>query len=77
MQFNQVNNNKGDVNNAIATNGDAVQSVGENNVTAKGTAVHADGDNTKVKVEQPKDGIWAAVCKKIVGFFRWVFGAGG
>ena len=59
MQFNQVNNNQGDVNNAIAQNGNVVQSV---------------GDKNNVKVEQPKESFWATLWKKIKGLWKGLFG---
>jgi hypothetical protein len=59
MNFNQVNNNKGDVNNAITAKGNVVQTVGSEN---------------KVTVDHPKEGFWPEVWKKFVGFWTWLLG---
>jgi hypothetical protein len=79
MRFNQVNQNKGDVNNAIAQNGNVVQSVGNtgeanNAATARGTVAQTAGDENRVKVEQPKDSFWAKAWKKVKGFWKAIFG---
>ncbi len=57
MQFNQTNNNVGDVNNAISEKGTVVQTV---------------GDQNKVKVEQPKDDLWVALWKKVKACWKWL-----
>lgn len=78
MQFNQVNQNQGDVNNAIATNGNVAQSVGNkgevNNAATTGTTTQAAGEKNTLKVEQPKEGFWGQAWKKIVGLWKYVIG---
>lgn len=79
MQFNQVNQNQGDVNNAIATNGNVAQSVGNtgqvnNAATASGTVSQTAGDENRVKGEQPKENFWAQAWKKVVGVWKKIFG---
>lgn len=79
MQFNQVNQNEGDVNNAIAANGNVAQSVGNrgdvnNASTSSGTIAQTAGDGNQVKVEQPKESFWAQVWKKVAGLWKKVFG---
>ena len=59
MQFNQVNKNLGDVNNAISEKGNVVQSVGPGNI---------------VKVEPPKENFLAMLWKKIKGCWKWIIG---
>jgi hypothetical protein len=59
MQFNQVNKNQGDVNNAISEKGNVVQTV---------------GDENKVKVEQPKEGFWGTLWKKVKACWGWFTG---
>jgi hypothetical protein len=79
MQFNQVNQNNGDVNNAISENGNVAQSVGNkgevsNAATTSGAVIQAAGDENKVKVEQEKESFWAQAWKKIKGCFKWITG---
>ena len=59
MQFKQVNNNRGDVNNAITQKGNVVQSVGDENT---------------VKIEQPKESFWSTLWKKVKGLWKGIFG---
>jgi hypothetical protein len=59
MQFNQTNNNTGDVNNAISEKGNVVQTTGTRN---------------NVQVDQPKPGFWSQVWGKIKAFWKWMFG---
>ena len=79
MQFNQVNQNKGDVNNAIAENGHVAQSVGNkgevnNAATTSGTVAQTAGDENRVRIEQPKESFWAQVWKKIKGLWMGIVG---
>jgi len=55
MQFNQINKNKGDVNNNVVADGNLVQSV---------------GDNNKVQGSAPKEPIWSMVWKWIVAWWK-------
>jgi len=57
MQFNQNNNNKGDVINAISHKGDVVQTVGERN---------------SVKVEQSKSTFWSALRNNALRLWKWL-----
>jgi hypothetical protein len=57
MQFNQTNNNKGDVNNAISETGNVVQTTGTGN---------------KVRVEQPKETFWATLWNKLKACWKWL-----
>jgi hypothetical protein len=50
MQFNQTNNNKGDVNNAISEGGNVAQSVGSEN---------------SLRVEITKDTFWTTLWRKV------------
>jgi hypothetical protein len=60
MQFNQVNNNKGDVNNAISEKGNVVQSVGNHN---------------KAQLIPPaKQGFWAMLWAKLKACWKWLAG---
>jgi len=61
MQFNQLNKNQGDVNNAIAAKGPVVQTV---------------GDHAKVQLTEPKQGFWAMLWTKLVAGWKWITGAG-
>jgi hypothetical protein len=88
MQFNQVNQNRGDVNNTVVQNGNATQNVkssvaqtekgtvlqtiGNDNVTAGENAVSTHGDGNKVNVAQPKESFWDTAWKKIKGVVLWV-----
>ncbi len=79
MQFNQVNQNKGDVNNAIAENGNVAQSVGNkgevnNAATTSGTVAQTAGEENKVKVEQEKESFWAQAWKKVKGLWKGIVG---
>lgn len=58
MQFNQTNNNRGDVNNAITGRGNVVQAVGSEN---------------KVQVDRPKESLFSkvwALLKKVWPFWK-------
>lgn len=59
MQFNQVNNNQGNVNNAISEKGNVVQTT---------------GDQNKVQVAEPKEGFWTQAWKKFRSIWKWVTG---
>jgi hypothetical protein len=59
MQFNQTNNNLGDVNNAISEKGNVVQTVGAGN---------------KVQVDHPKQSLWSMLWTKIKACWKWVAG---
>jgi hypothetical protein len=63
MQFNQINKNRGDVNNAVSE---------------KGTVVQAVGNSNTVKVEQPKkEGFWITLWSKVKSAWTWVVGLFG
>lgn len=55
MQFNQTNNNDGDVNNAIAGRGNVVQAVGSEN---------------KLQVDRPKQNILAVVWEWVKSLWK-------
>jgi hypothetical protein len=55
MQFNQTNNNKGDVNNAISDGGNVIQAVGSEN---------------SLRVENPKDTFWTTLWKKVKSIWK-------
>jgi hypothetical protein len=59
MQFNQLNKNKGDVNNAIAATGSVVQSV---------------GDQNKNQITEPKKKFWSLVWAKVAYCWKWITG---
>ena len=60
MQFNQTNNNKGNVNNAIASKGNVVQTVGEGN---------------NIEIEQPaEESIWSTLTEKVKAGWKLIFG---
>jgi hypothetical protein len=59
MQFNQVNKNLGDVNNAISEKGNVVQTV---------------GSQKTVRVEQPKESFWTTLWNKIKACWKWITG---
>ena len=78
MQFNQTNNNKGDVNNAISEKGNVVQTIGSariGDVTAaseKGNVVQTSGSSNRVQVDHPKEGFWSEVLKKLKSAWKWI-----
>ncbi len=81
MQFNQTNNNNGDVNNAITEKGNVTQITGgsstgdEIHVSAEnGNAVVTTGNDNRVQVDKPKDGFWGALWKKIKGLWTGLCG---
>jgi hypothetical protein len=59
MLFKQTNNNAGDVNNAISEKGSVVQTTGADN---------------RVQVDHLKEGVWAALWKKVKACWKWLFG---
>jgi hypothetical protein len=59
MQFNQVNKNAGDVNNAISEKGDVAQAVGA---------------RSKAQVNQPKEGFWSMLWKRVRICWKWLVG---
>ena len=79
MRFNQVNQNKGDVNNAIAANGNVAQSVGNKGdantaATASGLTAQTAGAENRVVVEQPTESFWAEAWEKSKGLCKKLFG---
>jgi hypothetical protein len=62
MQFNQTNNNAGDVNNAISEKGNVVQTTGTRNRT---------GD---VRVDHSKESAWGTIWKKVKACWKWLVG---
>jgi hypothetical protein len=59
MQFNQANNNAGDVNNAISE---------------KGTVVQTSGTGNKVQVDRPKESLWGMLWTKVKACWKWIVG---
>ncbi len=59
MQFNQTNNNAGDVNNAISEKGNVVQTT---------------GTGSTVQVDSPKENFWGTLWKKILACWKWIAG---
>ncbi len=57
MQFNQVNKNTGDVNNAISEQGNVVQTAGAQNT---------------VKVSFDKANFWSLLCEKLASCWKWI-----
>ncbi len=81
MQFNQTNNNLGDVNNAISEKGNVVQNTGAattgdvtNAVTESGNVVQTSGTSNRVQVDRPKESFWGTVWKKIKACWKWLAG---
>jgi YbbR domain-containing protein len=79
MQFNQTNNHKGDVNNAISEKGNVVQTTGSastGDVTAaaseKGNVVQTSGANYRVQVDHPKESFWSEAWKKLGAVWKWI-----
>ena len=59
MEFNQINQNKGDVNTAFAEKGNVIQTVGH---------------NADVKVEQPKENLLSMLWEKAKLLWKWLWG---
>jgi hypothetical protein len=81
MQFNQVNKNLGDVNNAISEKGAVVQTTGAasiGNVTSasseKGSVVKTSGASSRVRVDHPKESFWGTLWEKIKACWKWLVG---
>lgn len=81
MQFNQVNKNLGDVNNAISDKGDVIQTTGAANtgdVTAaaleNGNITQTSGVSNRVQVDHPKDSFWETLWKKVKACWKWLVG---
>ncbi len=81
MNFNQTNNNLGDVNNAISEKGSVVQTTGASStgdVTAaaseKGNVVQTSGERNRVQVDHPKEGFFGMLWKKIKACWKWLTG---
>jgi hypothetical protein len=79
MQFNQTNNNKGDVNNAISEKGNVVQTTGSastGDVTAaaaeKGNVAQTSGASNRVQVGHPKESFWSELWKKLGSTWKWI-----
>ena len=60
MQFNQTNQNEGNVNNAVSERGSVVQSIG--------------GIGNKNTIEPPKSGFWGTLFGKLKSLWKWIFG---
>jgi len=58
MQFNQTNNNAGDVNNAVSLKGNVVQTV---------------GDANQVKIDQPQS-LWSTILNTVKTWWKWLIG---
>ena len=81
MQFNQTNNNLGDVNNAISEKGNVVQTTGggtTGDVTAaaseKGNVVQTTGTDNRVQVDHPKENFFSMLWKKLKAGWKWLVG---
>jgi hypothetical protein len=81
MNFNQTNNNIGDVNNAISEKGNVVQTTGASSTgdvtsaaTEKGNIAQTSGTGNRVQVDQPKEGFFGLLWKKIKACWKWVSG---
>ena len=80
MEFNQTNNNTGEVNNAISEKGNVVQTTGgatgdvNNAATEKGNVVQASGGENKQQVDQPKPSFWSMLWGKVRACWKWLFG---
>ena len=81
MEFNQTNNNQGDVNNAISEKGNVVQTTGAastGDVTSAasetGNVVQTSGASSRVQVDHPKESVWGALWKKVKACWKWLFG---
>ncbi len=79
MEFNQTNNNMGDVNNAISEKGNVVQTTGSastGDVTAAasetGNVVQTNGESNRVQVDHQKDNFWSEAWKKLGSAWKWV-----
>jgi hypothetical protein len=79
MQFNQTNNNKGDVNNAISEKGNVVQTTGSASTgdvmaaaSGKGTLTQTDGEANRVQIGQPKETFWSSLWKTLIACWRWI-----
>ena len=59
MQFNQTNQNAGDVNNALSEKGNVVQTVGIGNTA---------------QVDQPKENLLLTLWKRIKACWKWLAG---
>ncbi len=79
MQFNQVNKNVGDVNNAISERGNVVQTTGgttgdvTNAASEKGNVVQATGGGNMTRVDQPKPSFWSMLWGKVKACWKWLF----
>jgi hypothetical protein len=81
MQFNQVNKNLGDVNNAIAEKGSVVQTTGDastGKVTSAssetGNVVQTSGTSNKVQVDRGSKSFWGMLWKKLQACWKWFVG---
>ena len=81
MQFNQTNNNAGDVNNAISEKGNVVQTTGTastGDVTSatseKGNIAQTSGTGNRVQVNHPKESFCRTLWKKVKACWKWITG---
>ena len=83
MQFNQTNQNQGDVNNAISEKGNVVQNSGGhdnttsniNNATSgRGSIVQTTGSESSSKIDQPKESFWSTCWDKIKACWKLITG---
>jgi hypothetical protein len=84
MQFNQTNNNAGDVNNAISEKGNVVQNTGghdnststtHNATSEQGNIVQTTGKDNKVEVDHPpKDDFWSTLWGKVKSCWKVITG---
>jgi YbbR domain-containing protein len=80
MEFNQTNNNKGDVNNAISEKGNVVQTTGSTRTgdvnaaasSEKGNVVQTSGADNRVQVDHPKVGFWSQALKRLGSLWNWI-----
>lgn len=83
MQFNQTNNNLGDVNNALSEKGNVVQHTGghdnrtsnvSNATSEQGGIVQTAGSDNAVNVDQKKDSVWSMLWEKAKSGWKLITG---
>jgi hypothetical protein len=81
MQFNQVNKNLGDVNNAISENGNVVQTTGASSTgdvtsaaSQQGNIAQTSGSSNRVKVDHHDEGLLGKIWEKITACWKWITG---
>ena len=81
MQFNQTNNNKGAVNNAISEKGNVVQATGSahtGDVTAaaseNGSIAQTSGAQNRVQMDDCKRSFWSELRRRLSSAWKWISG---